>query len=942
MQTNHNKNTIAKERGVLVIFILYTIGLTAMSYWMDWHHLIPQVLMTGMVVSLFVHIKQYKTYQFRAVITSCIIWIDIVIYGCATRDMAGIYVTMCCLIALTGIYGISELTYLGPVVFLFLLIYHIRDLTTQYLSVQGVGKISMFLQISSIYLASYAVYYLNRQQEKNSESLIDTIADLEEAQRSKNDFMANMSHEIRTPINTVCGISEIIMNERNLPEQTRREILDIQTAGRHLLSLISDILDFSELETGKMELAEEPYNITSTINDVLNIAISKNSTKKLEIIVDCDSTIPSSLFGDEQKIRRVVSNMVDNAIKFTKEGGVLLSVSARWEEYGINLIVTVSDTGIGMNEDECERLFTGFQQVNTRRDRSEGGIGLGLAISQAIIGKMGGFITVNSAPGRGSKVQFTIPQKVLDQAPIVSLKNPESLRVLAYLNMDKYTYSLIREGYATAVQHIVKGLGFYFIQCKTLAELKRRVEREHFSHIFIAAEEYDEAKSYFDEISLTRTVALVLDREYWETHDIGKNILPVYKPFFVLPIAAVLNDEVLTQNTDGSQHKERQFVAPEAKVLIVDDNPMNLRVMEGLLRPYQIQVITAEDGKDALKKIEAKDFDFVFMDHMMPGMDGVEVLHRIRQKSGQYFKTVPIIALTANAMGGAREMFLSEGFADFVAKPVETSVLDRALCRHIPESKQLPISEAPEIMPSVTMPETAQSEKTPETAQPAKMPETAQPAKAPEAASGGGGAPEISMEGINVAVGLGFCGGNIDDYVDVVKIYHKTGQTKLGEAKKAYEEKDWHTYTIHAHSIKSISAGIGAMALSDMAKELEAASREQREDYITAHNDEMLAEYERVLTVISQNRVIFPEDLTASQTLPEIAKEQFLTELTSLQEELETFEADGVRARLEQLSSYQFEGEPLGRLLGGIKEKVDGFDFMGAGDDVSAMIEKMR
>lgn len=894
---------------------MYTIGMTAMSYLMTWNHFIPQILIVGMAVSLFFHIKQYKDYRFRAIFTSCMIWMDITIYGCMSRDMLGIYATMCCLIALIGIYGISELTNIGPAVFLFLMIYHARDIQAQYLAAESTGKIKMFLQISSIFLTSYAIYYLNKQQEKSNEKLLDMIEDLKKAQQGKNDFMANISHEIRTPINTVCGISEVIMNEKELPEQTRRDILDIQTAGRHLLSVISDILDFSELEAGKMELAEEPYNITSTINDVLNVAISKNSEKKLEIVVDCDASIPISLFGDEQKIRRVLSNIMDNAIKFTKEGGILLSVAAREEAYGINLIVTVSDTGIGMNEDEYEHLFTGFKQINTKRDRSEGGIGLGLAISQAIVERMGGFITVNSAPGKGSRVQFVIPQKALDKSPIVSIKNRESLRILGYINMEKYDFALLREGYAATVQHIVKSLNLPFIMCRNLAELKRYVKKERFTHIFTGSEEYGEDKAFFNEVSLSSTVAVVLDREYRETQEIGENILPLYKPFYVLPVASVLNEESIIQNTDGSRHRVRQFVAPDARVLIVDDNPMNLRVMEGLLRPYQIQVITAESGKEALQKIEGRNFDFVLMDHMMPGMDGVETLHRIRQKSDPYFKTVPVIALTANAIGGAREMFLAEGFTDFVAKPVETSVLERVLYRHIPKNKQLKASDAVE---------TARQKKTPEIKESSRT------------------ASEISLEGIDVSMGMGFCGGNIDDYTEVVRVYHKSGKIKLVEIRKAYGEKDWKTYTIHAHSIKSMSMGIGAAFLSDIAKELEAAGKEEREDYINAHNGEMLVEYERVLNVIGQNRLIFPENMQIKQDLPEISKEQLLAELEELREELETFESDGVKKRLEHLSAYQFEGGPLGRLLDGIREKVDGFDFMGAVDDVSAMIGKMR
>lgn len=919
MQTCHIQNTKQKERVVLTIYVLYTMGLAGMAYRMNWNPFIAQIILAGMAASLLFHVRQYKDYPFRAVFTSCMIWMNIAIYGCLSPDMSGVYATMCCLIALIGIYGIAEMTHIGLAVFVFLMLYHASDMQEQYLSSQGTGKIKMFLQISSIFLTSYAVCFLNKQQETSNENLLGMIETLEKAQQSKNDFMANISHEIRTPINTVCGISEVIMGEKELPEQARRDILDIQTAGQHLLSVINDILDFSELETGKMELAEEAYNITSTVNDVMNAAISKNSEKNLEIIVDCDASLPVSLLGDEQKIRRIISNVMDNAIKFTNEGGILFSLSAREESYGINLLITISDTGIGMNQEELENLFTSFSQVNARRNRPSGGIGLGLAISQAIVERMGGFITVSSTAGKGSSVQVVIPQKVLDRSPIVSIKNRESLRVLGYIDIEKYDFSLIRSGYTSTIRHIAESLDVPFVLCRNLTVLKRHVKKERFSHVFMSSAEYDQDREYFNELSLNSTVAVVLDREYGETQEIGENILPLYKPFYVIPVASVLNKEIVVQNTDGSRSKVRHFVAPEAKVLIVDDNSMNLRVMEGLLKPYQIQVSMVESGREALKKLEGQIFDFVFMDHMMPGMDGVETLHRIRQKSGHYFKTVPVIALTANAIGGAREMFLAEGFADFVAKPVETSVLERVLRRHIPKEKQRKARDA--IEPAGQIPRQTGAENL------LGNEEDAQ---------------ELYLEGIDVAMGMGFCGGSIDDYVEVARIYHANGQSKWKDIQKAHEEKDWKTYSIYAHSIKSMSMGIGAVALSDIAKGLEAAGKEGREDYIDAHNGELLAEYERVLGVIGRNPMIFPNKAQDKPNLAEISKGRLLDELERLRGKLETFESDGVDEALTRLLAYQFENEPLTDLLGGVKEKAGAFDFMGAGEDLAAIVEKMR
>jgi len=932
-KTYHIENAKQKERVVLLIYSVYTIGMTVMSFLLGWSHLVPQIIIMGMLISWFLHIKQVKDYRFRAFFTSCMAWMNFTIYGIFSEDLFGILSTMCAMIILLGIYCIYETVYLATGISVLLLLYHGFVLSDIHISLSKEGT-RMILQILSVFVAEYVTYYLVRQQGESNERLLDTIEDLKGAQQSKNDFMANVSHEIRTPINTICGISEMLMREE-LEDKARRDIFDIQAAGRNLLSVVTDILDFSELEAGKMELVEEPYNITSTVNDIMNMAIAKNSEKNLEMIVDCDASIPSSLLGDEQKIRRIIMNIVDNAIKFTKEGGIVIVVSSRKEEYGINLSVTVKDTGIGMNNESIEKLFTSFNQVDTKRNRQEGGIGLGLAIAQAIVEKMGGFITVKSAPDKGSEIQFVIPQKVLDQAPIVSVRNPETIRVAGYIDIEKYNYSLIREGYMTSIQHMVEQLGFYYRYCKNLQELKRRVEKEKFSHVFVSFDEYCEDKQYFEELSEHLKVIVVQGRENEEV--LGGRILHVYKPFYVLSVASVLNGEHIIQSMDGSHYQNRRFIAPKANVLVVDDNIMNLRVVEGLLRPYQIKVFVAGSGKEALSKIESMDYDFVFMDHMMPEMDGVETLHRIRQKPGQYFKTVPIIALTANAIGGAREMFLSEGFSDFVAKPIETSVLERVLRRHIPENKIIKVEEA-EL--SDTVPAGGVQDQSVKTVREEDK--------------------VIRMDGIDVAMGLGFSGGDMKDYIEIVQVYYTSGLIKMEEIKKAYAKKDWKNYSIQVHSLKSMSMGIGAVKLSDMAKELEAAGKAEREDYIFAHNEETLVEYEKILGVIGRNKIIFPKGAPdkekagerlsdqeaelqkASDELPEISEEQFLQEIEKLEEQLETFELEGIETVLGELLHYQYKGAALKDLMDSVKSKADAFDFMGAGEELAAMKEKLH
>ena len=224
-------------------------------------------------------------------------------------------------------------------------------------------------------------------------------------------------------------------------------------------------------------------------------------------------------------------NLLGNAIKFTKEGGVILQIQGRREEYGINLQVSVRDSGIGIERADMEKIFTSFSQVNSKRNREEGGVGLGLAITQALVRSMGGFMTVESTPGTGSEFRFTIPQKVLDETPIVSIKDKNQLFAACYINLDKYDYTVVREGYESCIQHIVSQFGFPFRVCRNLPELKRRMERESYTHIFIGWEEYTEDRSFFDHLSKEQTVVLLLD--YDQEMLVQGNMLRIVRQVYI-------------------------------------------------------------------------------------------------------------------------------------------------------------------------------------------------------------------------------------------------------------------------------------------------------------------------------------------------------------------------------------------------------------------------
>lgn len=526
-------------------------------------------------------------------------------------------------------------------------------------------------------MIQYRIWCYQRQQQ-------ELLLKAEEANHAKSDFLANMSHEIRTPMNAIMGMCELVLNEKDLSEEVRDNCNNIHLSGRNLLGIINDLLDFSKIESGKMDLVCDSYQVSSMLNDIINMAMARKGDKAIELMVDCDPRIPDRLYGDEIRIRQVIINLLTNAIKFTHQGGILFCIHARKESYGVNLIFTIKDSGIGIKEENLDKIFQSFSQVDTKKNRSIEGTGLGLAISKQLVRKMGGVLHVTSKYGEGTEFTVVIPQKVVEEKPMIQVREADKQDCLCYIRMDKFSHSFVKETYAQLMEHIGESLGIHYCICATLEETKRElVSGRDYGHLFLGREEYQKSKKYFDRLSEQIHITVVQERMDREL--LAENMRNVYKPFYVISIGNVINGEKLSFNPGNKETSGKRFTAPGAKILVVDDNAMNLKVALGLLKPYHMTIMTAESGPQAIEMVKSADYHLVFMDHMMPGMDGVEALHAIRALPGDYYGKLPIVALTANAVSGAREMFLSEGFQDFVTKPIEMNAMERSLRQWLPQ-----------------------------------------------------------------------------------------------------------------------------------------------------------------------------------------------------------------------------------------------------------------
>lgn len=758
--------------------------------------------------------------------------------------------------------------------------------------------IEFIVRMTVMFTAMFFLLVFIRSMEKNEEALKKSVEEAKRAERYKSDFLANMSHEIRTPMNAIVGMCELILRESGLNESVRENCFNIQTSGRSLLAIINDILDFSKIESGKMELINEEFNIASTLNDVINMSEARKGSKKIEIFVDADPNIPCGLIGDEVRIRQVIINLMTNAIKFTQDGSVTLAVSQTKQDYGINLFVSVKDTGIGITEENIEKLFTSFRQVDTKKNRSVEGTGLGLAISKRLITQMGGFISVSSEYGVGTEFRFVIPLEVKNEHPFASVKDPQSIHAVGFF---------CGEEYAKLFAGLGEKLGVDMRCCDT----EEQLIAANATHYFVCREMYLRNEELFTAAAKKARVYVVQERV--DAISPSHNIKCLYKPFYSLPIVSALNGENMVIDMNERRGADIRFTAPKARVLIVDDNPINLKVAAGLMRPYNMQLMTAESGRAAIKMLRSRDIDLVFMDHMMPEMDGVETTKIIRSMEVDYYKKLPIIALTANAVNGARDMFLQSGFNDFLAKPIELSSLDRVLRTYLPKE----YLQAPKSAPYAGHDRRKQEN------------------------AGGEEAPMFDPE-----KGISFTGGDKDTYCEILALYAKKGYEKRAHIDELFRQKDWKNYVIEVHALKSTSLSIGAVKLSELAKELEAAGKAESYAVIEKKNDELLRMYREIIGIaedyLKQNtkentQAESGQNVPDAAELTEISPDRLDEYISRARTACDSFDGDTMADIAKQTALYSYKGEPLKKYFGKAAELAEDFEY----DAAAAELERL-
>ncbi len=700
-------------------------------------------------------------------------------------------------------------------------------------------------------------------------SLLLAKQEVEHAAQMKSDFLANVSHEIRTPMNAVIGMAEMALREE-LPAEARNYVSQIISSGKTLLTIINDVLDFSKIEAGKMSVEEEEYEIMSMINDVANIINTRIGDKDLELILDIDPDLPRIIVGDINRLKQVIINLANNAVKFTKEGQVMLKISfQRKSKEEILLAVSVKDTGIGIKREDIDKLFEAFQQLDSKRNRNVEGTGLGLTISQRLVSLMGGEIWVESTYGKGSTFSFAVPQKIVDATPSASVKNKNSVSVAG----------LVSNGFMrNHMERDMNHLGVCYRTLESEDELYLLEER-NIKYLFIGQKMYSKKVEDFLKNHSDITGVLMIDFRNEKKSNI-KNLLVIRKPVYVLNIAALLNGEDVISVLSRGSFDEFEFIAPEAEVLIVDDNVINLTVAEGLLKPLHMKIDKATGGKQAVEMISEKMYDIIFMDHMMPEIDGIEATHIIRRLHPEY-DNVPIIALTANAVSGVKDMFIEEGMNDFVAKPIEMRTILSKLRTWLPKEK------VQKVYNNSTSEEEAEVENIEIVESGNKVKNT------------------IDIEGLDTDMALQLLGTE-ELFWRVLKDYYQVIEKKASLIKELEKNEDWQRYTIEVHALKSASKQIGATDLSEKALEMERAGNAKDAALIHKNTDEMLSQYLNYINIL---KPYFLEeiDLKDESELEPLTKEQVIGFFDEIRDALDDLDLEKVEELLKDMDNYRYD-----------------------------------
>jgi len=832
---------------LLITYTAFTVILIGESFLMGWEKWVLLLIAAAVCVCWSMHFRQDATPAVRIRIYSVLMMCTAFFYGIHLTSTFDLAVVMSSLIMLFTMTGMKGLITLCQVTYYVTMAYDFSIMIINGEKFDGLLASRSALHLVMIFFIGWFAKIIIDKWTQVLGSTKEEVTQLTEATERLNDFLANVSHEIRTPVNAVIGLTSICI-DKSQNREILGDLISVRDAGRKVAEQISDILDYSEIDRKKAVTNDEDYMLSSLLHDLVS-EIRHTKPKEVELIIDVDPGIPAVMHSDVSKLKKILRALISNGLKYTRHGGVYVRITCETQQYGVNLCIEVTDTGIGMSEYELEKVYDNFYQADSGRARMGGGLGLGLAIVSGFVSLLGGFMTISSKPDVGTTVVVSLPQKVVDPTSCMSVNNPEELCLGAYLHFEKYPDPAVRDYYNSMVLNIVKGLGVQMHRVSNPDDLKLLHDTIHMTHLFVAEEEYNGNQELMEELAKDMIVVVVANEDFSLPEYSRSRVME--KPFYCFPVVSVLNMSLHDKQSTGYK-----MFCRGVRALIVDDEPMNLVVGKSIFRNYGMEVSTVLSGPESIDICREQIFDIIFMDHMMSGMDGVEAMKRIRSDVAGKNTQIPIVALTANAMSSAKQMFLSEGFDGFVSKPIEIDELERVMKQVLPKAAVTmePIDEeAQKKVDYVSMRSkhaalsrpsgkaaavAAAGEKTPAAAETSGAPAEAKEKKSDSEVREG-----LVSLGVDTDVGMKYCMGDFEFYRSLLSQFASEASGKIPLMEKYKAEGDLHNYEILVHALKSTAKMVGACALSDEAKALEMAAKQKNAEFISGNHDAMIRHY---------------------------------------------------------------------------------------------------
>ena len=836
MSRGNEENEVFKSSHMtlLLCFTVFAVILIGESILLDWERWALVLVVAGLCGAWVMHIQQLLAPNARLWIYAAMMMIVYFFYGTHMTSTFDAALIMVVVIMIYSITCVRQLIWVCQGTFYVTFAYDILMLISMGEKFDALSITRAGLHVVVVTMAGWIGRMIIDNWNGVTKRTSKEIEELKGATERLDNFLANVSHEIRTPVNAVIGLTAVIEKDE-LPEGAQANIRAISEAGHRVSEQISDILDFTEIDMGKLAVTRETYMIDSLINDLL-VQLSFTENYGLDLVIDMDAHIPSELLGDGSKIKKILWHLIGNGYKFTKEGGVYVHIYHVKRDYGINLVLEVKDTGIGMTETEIEHAYEKFYQSDSGKTRTAGGLGLGIPIISGFTRAMDGVLAIESDEGEGTTVRVSIPQEVENDSPCLAVRDRDKCVVVGFLGFMTTGHQSIRDFYMEMVNHLVTGLGITFKRVQSREELEKIINNDKVTHLFVGTGEYLENMEYINKIASEMNVAVVADRGFDGVVGRGVQLLP--KPFYGTQVVNFLNHAF----NGEEERREERMTCPGLKVLVVDDEPMNLLVARGIFETYGMVVSTASNGPEAIEMCSVEDYALVFMDHMMPEMDGVEAMKRIRFNASRFKKEICIVALTANAISSAKEMFISEGFDGFIPKPIEISELERVLRRVLPKSaivfEKVDSSSKKEQTVSVKKEKSIMSlsESSPSASKSAELPEELE---------------QLREGGIEPENGLKYCRGDVEFYKTLLLEYAKNVSKKIAELNKYHDMANWNDYSIRVHAVKSTSKMIGAADISQLAKYLEDVSKAGESAKVDEKHEAFMTGYEMLMRKIN-------------------------------------------------------------------------------------------